>query len=126
MGCFLLSAFQGSFYHSEVETLSEEKHYRLVQHTKIDWVNKGDGCRVKTLVDHGCGRLLVEAMRLDTGTCLKPEFLGALLHNGCVSVGGTALNEWDFIYAEDGEPRDDIVCTTDATLLALTMRDADA
>ena len=126
IGCYLLSAFQGSFYHSEVETLSEEKHYRLVQHTKIDWVQKGDGCRVKTLVDHGCGRLLVEAIRMDAGASLKPEFLGALLHSGGVSVGGTPLGEWDFIYADDGEPRDDVVCTSDATLLALTMRDADA
>ena len=61
---------------------------------------------------------------MEAGARLEPEFLGALLHDGAVSVGGTALGEWDFIYADEGDPRAEVVCTTDATLLALTMRDA--
>ena len=125
-GCNLLSAFQGSFYHSEVETLSTEKQYRLVQQAQIDWVPADDGVEIKTLVDHGCGRLLVEAMRLRAGTRLAPAFLGALLIDGGVSVRDEALGEWDFIYADNGEPRDALQCTADATLLTLTMRDPDA
>ena len=37
-GCQLFSAFQGSYFHSEVEALSDEKHYRLVQAAEIPWV----------------------------------------------------------------------------------------
>ena len=36
--CQLLSAFQGSYYHSEVEKLSTEKHYRLIQQEQLPWV----------------------------------------------------------------------------------------
>ena len=125
-GCNLLSAFQGSFFHSEVETLSTEKRYRLVQQDKIAWEPRASGGEAKTLVDHGCGRLLVEAMRFPAGAQHKPAFLGALLVDGEISVGGETLGIWDFIYADEGDPRTDIVCTSDATLLTLTMRDTAA
>ncbi|NKB48698.1 MAG: hypothetical protein GKS02_04955 [Alphaproteobacteria bacterium] len=125
-GCNLLSAFQGSFYHSEVETLSSEKQYRLVQQESIAWTELDGGGEAKTLVDHGAGRLLVEAMRFPAGAQHKSAFLAALLVDGEVSVEGEPLGIWDFIYADEGDPRADIVCASDATLLTLTMRDTTA
>lgn len=125
-GCNLLSAFQGSFYHSEVETLSTEKQYRLVQQESIAWTQRDGGGEGKTLIDHGAGRLLVEALRLPAGLTHAPTFLAALLVEGEISVSGETLGIWDFIYADDGEPRADVVCANEATLLTLTMRDADA
>ncbi len=71
-GCKLLSAFQGSYYHSEVETLSGAKQYRLIQAKDIPWVRRSDGVEVKTLVDRGAGRLRVEAMRFPAGA-LDPD-----------------------------------------------------
>ena len=47
-GCNLLSAFQGSFYHSEVDTLSTEKQYRLVQQENIAWAPQAGGGEAKT------------------------------------------------------------------------------
>src|SRR5436853_1205489 len=51
-GCQLFSAFLGSFFHSEVEHLATEKHYRLIRSTEIPWTDAG-GLQAKTLVDHG-------------------------------------------------------------------------
>ncbi|MDA0785552.1 MAG: hypothetical protein O3B37_04605 [Proteobacteria bacterium] len=125
-GCWLLSAFQGSNHHSEVENLSEEKFYKLVLQKEIPWRPGSDGGQYKTLVDRGLGQLLVEAVRLKAGEQIKPAFLAALLIEGDVSVGDEKLDVWDYVYADDGEPRADLVCTSDATMLAWTMRDLDS
>ncbi len=74
-GCHLLSAFLGSYFHSEVETLAAEKHYRLIRHESIPWTTRVDGGEAKILVDRGVGPLLVEALRLPAGSRHKPAFL---------------------------------------------------
>lgn len=125
-GCRLVSAFQGSNHHSEVETLSDQKQYRLIQHNDIPWVACNDKSEIKTLVDHGLGRLHVEAIRLQPGAHHKPEYLAAILVEGEASVGDEPLGEWDFIYADDGDQRADVNCTSETTLLTFSMRDSDA
>jgi len=121
-GCKLLSAFQGSYYHSEIETLSGEKQYRLIQQKDIPWVRGTDGVDVKTLVDRGAGRLLVEVMRFAPGTQHTPRFLGALVVEGSAVVGRETVGEWDFVYADEGQARSALTFPQGATLLALTMR----
>jgi hypothetical protein len=121
-GCKLLSAFQGSYYHSEVQTLSGEKQYRLIQANDIPWIRGGDGVEVKTLVDRGAGRLRVEAMRFPPGAQHAPQFLAALVVDGSAVVGRETLGEWDFVYADEGQARSTLTFPQGATLLALTLR----
>ncbi|NND48867.1 MAG: hypothetical protein HKN60_01300 [Rhizobiales bacterium] len=123
-GCYLLSAFVGSFFHSEVENLSGEKQYRLIQHDAIPWGPGPDGSQVKTLVDHGVDRLQVEAMRFPAGARHTPSFLAALVVDGRVEINGEELGEWDFVYADEGDARSELSFAGDATLLAMTMREA--
>jgi hypothetical protein len=121
--CQLLSAFQGSYYHSEVQSLASEKHYRLIQHKDIPWqTNAHDGGEIKTLVDHGLGRLLVQALRFGAGARLEPRFLAALVVEGSVVVNGETLGTWDFVYADEGDTRASMSFAQGATLLALTLR----
>jgi hypothetical protein len=121
-GCNLLSAFQGSHFHNEVEQLSGKKEYRLIQQEELEWRPGPDGGEVKTLVDHGLGRLLVEAIRFPAGARHTPSFLGALVVEGNPEVGGETLGEWDFVYADEGETRKAMSFHKGATLLAMTMR----
>jgi hypothetical protein len=133
-GCKLLSAFQGSYYHSEVQQLSGEPQYRLIQSAGLEWRDDPvRGGRVKTLVDHGLGRLLVEVGEFSDGTSLAlpaPRRTQALLVvEGSVQVSaGTngpvqpPLGEWDFVYLDaDG---DDALLRfgPTTTLLMLTLR----
>lgn len=126
--CQLLSAFQGSYYHSEVEQLSTEKHYRLILQEKLPWVKGAYGtesCEQKTLVDHGCGRLLVEALRFAHGGSVASKALAtmhsALVVDGAVDIDGVILGEWDFLRVMDRE-HGAVTFPKGATLLALTMR----
>jgi len=119
--CQLLSAFQGSYFHSEVETLATEKQYRLIRHEEIAWVPQPTG-EIKTLVDRGVGRLLVQALRLRPGARIEPQFLGALVVDGGASVKGERLGVWDFVYADEGDERAPMSFPQGATLLTLTMR----
>jgi len=121
-GCILLSAFQGSYFHSEVETLSSEKQYRLVQHRDIPWQPLEDGGEVKTLVDRGVGRLLLEAFRFPAGAEFVPEFLAALVVDGAPQVAGETLGTWDFFYRNGDEDVGSVTFPGSATLLAVTMR----
>lgn len=112
-GCKLLSAFQGSYYHSEVQQLSGEPQYRLIQSAALDWHDDtARGCRVKTLVDHGLGRLLVEVGEFRAGTALalpvpRPTQALLVIEGSVMVTAGTAdpvqppLGEWDFIYLDD-------------------------
>ena len=121
--CQLLSAFQGSYFHSEVETLSTEKHYRLIQQREIAWTPDPSGAgEVKTLVDRGVGRLLVQALRLRPGARIDPQFLAALVVEGNASVKGETLGVWDFVYADAGDEHAAMSFPQGATLLTLTMR----
>jgi hypothetical protein len=121
-GCILLSAFQGSYFHNEVESLSGEKQYRLIQHEEIAWRPLGDGSEVKTLVDRGVGRLLLEAYRFPPGADLTPQFLAALVVAGAPETGGQTLGTWDFVYRNGGDDPGNISFPGGGTLLAVTMR----
>jgi hypothetical protein len=125
-GCKLLSAFQGSYYHSEVETLATEKHYRLIEQAKLPWQQGNDGRETKTLVDHGCGRLLVEVVRFPAGASVgahaHPTTQYALVVDGSAVIEDETLGEWDFIRAAADVRHGPIGFPQGATLLTLTMR----
>ena len=126
--CQLLSAFQGSYYHSEVEKLSTEKHYRLIQQEKLQWEKGAYGSDkgvAKTLVDRGCGRLLVEALRFEPGARVAAKALAsmhsALVVTGSAEIDGVTLGEWDFMRVRDAG-HGAVHFTQGATLLAMTLR----
>lgn len=122
-GCQLFSAFQGSYFHSEVEQLAAEKHYRLIQAAQIPWWANGGGIQMKTLVDHGCGRLLLQALRVEAGgTIEKPALLAAIVVDGGAEIEGERLGAWDFFYATPGAKHAPVRFPAGATLLAVTMR----
>lgn len=123
-GCQLLSAFQGSYYHSEVAQLSGRNTYRLVQQERLPWT--GSQPAVKTLVDDGCGRLLVEAVRFEPGSRLlagaRPGLHSALVVEGEAVVGDQTLGPWDFLRVPRGRSHGPVEFPRGATLLALTLR----
>lgn len=122
-GCKLFSAFVGSYYHSEVEQLSGTKHYRLVQSEQIPWHDAGTGMQAKTLVDHGVGRLLLQALRFEPGSWLvSPSMLAALVFEGGAEIGGEKLGAWDFFYAPRGLEHAAISFPAGATLLSVSMQ----
>jgi hypothetical protein len=122
-GCKLFSAFQGSYYHSEVEQLSGEKQYRLIQADAMPWTRADEGVEVKTLVDHGLGRLLLEARRYAPETRMaKPPMLAVLMVEGEAVVEGERLGPWDFLYADADAIHAEVTFPRGATLLAITMR----
>jgi quercetin dioxygenase-like cupin family protein len=126
-GCKLFSAFQGSYYHSEVQKLSGDKHYRLIQSGRIPWQPSGaNGVQVKTLVDHGCGRLLLQALRFPPGGRAAahdhPQLHSALMVEGSAQIDGETLGVWDFIHVAGGVERGPIDFPDGATLLAVTLR----
>jgi len=122
-GCKLFSAFQGSYYHSEVEQLSSDKQYRLVQAAQLTWQTQPDGVQVKTLVDRGLGRLLLQALRFPAGASLeRPAMLAALVVDGQTQIDGEHLSAWDFIYASADTDKAPIEFQSDTTLLAVTLR----
>jgi quercetin dioxygenase-like cupin family protein len=122
-GCQLFSAFQGSYFHSEVETLHTEKQYRLVQAGEIAWVPAGDGIETKTLVDHGCGRLLLEALRAAPGAQIRrPAMLAGIVVEGEVTIENERLGPWDFFYVRGGGEHAPLRFTQASTLLTVTLR----
>ncbi len=124
-GCQLFSAFQGSYFHSEVEHMSTEKRYRLIQQESISW-EKSNGRETKTLVDHGCGRLLLQALRYAPGATLAANtglpFQAALVVEGGGAVEDENLGVWDFIRVPDAANHGAIRFPKGATLLAVTLR----
>jgi len=123
-GCKLFSAFVGSYYHSEVAQLSSTKHYRLVQSGKIPWqATATGGMEAKTLVDHGVGRLLLQALRFAPGAKLaRAPMLAALVVEGAAVIEDETLGEWDFFYAPRGVEHGTISFPEGATLLAVSLR----
>jgi|SoiMethySBSTD1v2_1073268.scaffolds.fasta_scaffold06927_10 hypothetical protein len=122
-GVRVFSAFQGSYFHNEVQELGTERHYRLIQSAELPWEAKGEGVEVKTLIDHGLGRLLVEARRFARGSKLaEPAITAALVVSGSAAVGGEKLGAWDFLYVNKDERHDPLVFPEGATLLCVTMR----
>lgn len=126
-GCQLLSAFQGSYYHSEVQQLSGKKEYRLVQQAQLPWEGGPEkGAEVKTLIDHGCGRLLLQALRFAPGSAMvardHPKLHSALVVEGAAAIEDETLGAWDFIRAPDGAGGAPIRFPKGATLLAVSLR----
>lgn len=126
-GCKLFSCFVGSYYHSEVAQLSGARHYRLIEAGKIAWdANGPGGSEAKTLVDHGCGRLLLQALRFAPGAQLAvsadSQMRAALIVEGGAVVEDETLGTWDFIYMPSGAARQAISFPGGATLLATSLR----
>ena len=121
-GCQLFSAFQGSYFHSEVETLSGDKQYRLVQSAAIPWKAAGDGIDTKTLIDHGCGRLLLQALRAEGGSKIAaPAMLAGIVVEGEALIEDERLGVWDFFYASGGAEHAPLRFGGPATLLTVTL-----
>jgi hypothetical protein len=126
-GCQLFSAFQGSYYHSEVDHMSTEKRYRLIQAEKIPWeAEREKGLQTKTLVDHGCGRLLLRALRYSPGSTLAANaalpFQSALVVEGGAKIENETLGVWDFIRVPDAAMHGSVAFPAGGTLLAVTLR----
>jgi hypothetical protein len=126
-GCQLLSAFQGSYYHSEVEHMSADRRYRLIQAEKIPWAAGAEGApRTKTLVDHGCGRLLLQVLRYAPGAKLAAKaalpFQSALVVEGGAAIEDEILGVWDFMRVPEAANHGAVGFPGGATLLAITLR----
>lgn len=124
-GAKIFSAFQGSYYHNEVAQGSGVSQYRLIFANDIAWRRAGAaGAQVKTLIDRGLGRLLLELYRFEPGAVWpQPGVLAALVVGGSARVGDASLGLWDFVYLPQGETRGEIRFDHGATLLAVTLRD---
>ncbi len=121
--CQLFSVFSGSFYHSEVEKLASEKHYRLIQSDQIAWQPAGSGIEEKVLVERGVGKVLLKAVRFAPGAVLaKPPMLCALIAFGDAEVEGEKLGEWDFIYVNRGAAHAPVNFPAGATLLTVALQ----
>ncbi len=121
--CQLFSVFVGSHFHSEVEKLGSEKHYRLIQSDAIAWQAAGAGIEEKILVDRGVGRLLLKAVRLAPGAAWdNPPLICALVAFGGVAIEGTPLGEWDFLYANRGARHAPLHSSGGATLLTVALQ----
>jgi hypothetical protein len=122
-GCQLFSAFVGSYYHSEVEQLSSEKHYRLVQSAQIPWVAGGEqGFQTKTLVDAQFVNLRVQAVRAGPEARLTdPAMLAVLIVQGEAMIEDERLGAWDFFYVSEGVAHSPVRFPRGATLLTVTL-----
>jgi hypothetical protein len=121
-GCQLFSAFVGSYFHSEVETLGAEKQYRLIRSAQIPWESAGDGLHRKALVDHGCGRVLLEALRADAGAEIdQPAMLAAIVVEGEAAIDDERLGPWDFFYVSAGVEHVPLRFPRQSTLLTVTL-----
>lgn len=125
-GCKLFSVFHGSYYHSEVQQLSAEKHYRLIQSAQVPWQRgETEGCEMKTLVDRGVGRLLLRALRFAPGARIAAnaplQFQSALVVEGGAAIENETLGVWDFVHVPNGVEHGPISFPRGATLLAVTL-----
>jgi hypothetical protein len=78
---------------------------------------------VKTLIDHGLGRLLLEARRYAPGReARRPTITAALVVEGGATIAEEKLGVWDFFYVNKDEQHDPVVFPGGATLLCVTMR----
>jgi hypothetical protein len=124
-GCKLLSIFHGSYHHSEVEKLSSEKVYRLIQSGTMPWrPGEAKGSQEKTLVDRGVGRLVLKLLRFERGGKLAggdwPSLRAALLVESEARIGGETLKPWDFLRVPGGA-RGVVEFPDGATLLAAML-----
>ncbi len=97
-GCQLLSVFHGSYYHSEVQQLSQEKQYRLIQAQSVPWeADTAMECEAKLLLDRGVGPLRLRALRFRPGAETVCRFHAAVLVEGKATIGNAELGVWDFV-----------------------------
>jgi hypothetical protein len=125
-GCVLFSATQGDVFHSEVQELATEKRYRLVESAKIPWqASNSTGCECKKLIDHGAGRLVLEAMRISAGAQIAAQeraaFQAWLVVEGSAVIEGQTLERWDLAYVPEAGSHGAVSFPGTATLLAVTM-----
>jgi hypothetical protein len=123
-GVNVFSAFLGSFFHNEVDAPdASEKQFRLIQEREIPWKRrKGASGEAKTLMDHGVGPMLVEALRFAPGDVAEANFLGAIVAEGRPKVNGETLEKWDFVLAENRAGKGKIEFPEGGMLIAVTMR----
>lgn len=123
-GAKIFSAFQGSYYHNEVAQGSGVSQYRLIFADQVAWQPASiTGTRVKTLIDHGLGRLLLELYRFEAGAVWRePSVLAGLMVDGKAFIADQSIGVWDFIYLPKGEPRGTVSFPTGGSILAVTMR----
>lgn len=126
-GCQLFSVFHGSYYHSEIENLSAEKHYRLIQSARLSWEKNGTaGYQAKTLVDRGVGRLLLRVLRFAPGAeipqCAAVPFHAALLVDGTAVIANETLAAWDFLRVAGSGEHGAIAFPQGATWLAVSLQ----
>lgn len=126
-GCQLLSVFHGSYYHSEVESLSSERSYGLIQSENIPWeTGAARGCASKTLVDRGVGRAIIRVLRFTPGAEISPSgsdtLHAALVVEGSAVLGDETVGHWDFIRFAKGDGTLPISFPQGATLLAVMLR----
>lgn len=100
----------------------------MIQQEQLPWIKGAygsDSGEAKTLVDRGCGRLLVEALRFEPGGTVAAKALAkmhsALVVTGGAEIDGVQLGEWDFMQVMDAG-HGAVKFPQGATLLALTLR----
>jgi len=125
-GCQLFSVFYGSYHHSESEQPNTQKQYRLIRSAQMKWEPAGKGGEAKTLVDHGVGRVLLQARRFAPGArfeqpAVRPLLAGIVVEGGAV-IGSETLGAWDFFYAPAEEKQAAIEFPAGATLLTVTLQ----
>jgi hypothetical protein len=122
-GVKIFSAFQGSYFHSEVEQNTGTSQYRLIHTDQVPWQSTSHaGLQVKTLINHGLGRLLIELLRFEAGAIWpNPPVLAALMVEGEAVIAGESLVVWDFVYLPAGVKRGTMQFPRGASLLAMTM-----
>jgi len=123
-GAKIFSAFQGSYFHSEIQVGSGESEYRLIHADKLPSCPGVDaGCQVKNMIDYGLGRLLLELYSFEPGSAWSaPSVLAALLVQGEAIVAGETLKVWDYIYLPQKATRGAIQFPKGGRFLAVTMR----
>ena len=113
----------------QTQVAAAERQSRIVQAEQIPWDAKAGGkLHMKTLVDHGAGRLLLQAMRISPGFTVpvgsRPHMQAALIVDGSVVIEDETLRSGDFMYMAAGVPHGPLHFPDGATLLMVAMRPA--
>jgi hypothetical protein len=121
-GCQLFSAFVGSYFHSEVEQLSDKRHYKLIQSERVPWVARQPGLKTKTLIDGDVVNLRLQALRADREAELaNPDVLAAVIVEGEATIEDERLEPWDFFYVLEGVEHAPVRFPSGATLLTVSL-----
>lgn len=103
---------------------SGESQYRLIFADRIAWQpTDHEGVQVKTLIDHGLGRLLLALYRFDAGAVWHPPVLASLVVDGEAVIAGETLTQWDFAYLPQAAKRSAVSFPRGGSMLTVTMRE---